>query len=96
MSDKEIRTWEAEEFKHHIDLPWQQYLDRLEKGLLKRALKPTSWFVDLGGGDGRLHEVYKDVSQHKVIVDYSLDMLLAAQKRSLTFETKTLTLSPLI
>jgi len=81
VSDKEIRTWEAEEFKHHIDLPWQQYLDRLEKGLLKRGLKPTSWFVDLGGGDGRLYEVYKDVSQHKVIVDYSLDMLLAAQKK---------------
>jgi len=81
MPDKEIRTWEPEEFIHHINLPWQQYLDRLEKGLLKKTLKPTSWFIDLGGGDGRLHGVYKDIAQNKIIVDYSLDMLLAAQQK---------------
>jgi len=70
-----IRIWKSEEY-HSF---WQQshlsYLDRVERRLLRSLIEEGEWFIDIGGGYGRLMDIYKNRYSNCVITDYSMSML---------------------
>jgi len=78
-----VRTWENDEFNSHMSQPWQTYLDRIEKRLIHGFITNGEWFVDLGGGNGRLLDLYKNAYRNIVILDYSMSMLRDANQRLL-------------
>ena len=75
-----MRTWESEEYHSFWRRANRAYLDRMERKLLKRLLAPRGWFIDLGGGYGRLMDLYRDRSANAVISDFSVSMLEDANR----------------
>jgi hypothetical protein len=76
-----VRTWESEEYHSFWRRSNRAYLDRMERRLLDRLLAPGRWFIDLGGGYGRLMDLYRDRCPNVVISDYSISMLEDANRR---------------
>jgi len=70
-----IRTWESEEYRTFWDQSDFAYLDRMERRILRKLIGSGNWFIDVGGGYGRLMDIYKDQFKNVVISDYSLSML---------------------
>jgi SAM-dependent methyltransferase len=75
-----IRTWESEEYHPFWDSRPFAYLDRVERMLLRRLVGSGTWFVDLGGGYGRLLDVYGSSYTNVVLCDYSISMLEDADR----------------
>lgn len=75
-----IRTWESEEYHTFWKLSHFSYLDRVERRLLSRLVEHGDWHVDIGGGYGRLLDVYKDHYERCIITDYSMSMLQDANR----------------
>ena len=48
---------------------------RRDNGTATNLMKPGNWFVDIGGGYGRLMNLYKDIYSNIVILDHSISML---------------------
>jgi SAM-dependent methyltransferase len=78
-----IRTWESEEYHSFWDQSDFAYLDRMERRILGKFIGSGTWFIDIGGGYGRLMDLYKDRFRSTVISDYSLSMLEDAERRLL-------------
>ncbi len=76
-----IRTWESEEYHPFWQRSNNAYLDRVERRILRGLMGTGGWFIDLGGGYGRLMDLYKDAYQKVVISDYSMSMLEDANRR---------------
>ncbi|HRY60338.1 MAG TPA: class I SAM-dependent methyltransferase [Patescibacteria group bacterium] len=65
------------------------YENRIESSTIRKFLpKETTdgWFCDLGGGFGRLYDVYKNSYTNTIIADYSLDSLKKAHNRIMNHE----------
>jgi ubiquinone/menaquinone biosynthesis C-methylase UbiE len=75
-----IRTWESEEYHSFWRDSDFAYLDRMERRLLRGLIDSGDWFIDIGGGYGRLMGLYKDKFAKAVITDYSLSMLEDAHR----------------
>jgi ubiquinone/menaquinone biosynthesis C-methylase UbiE len=72
--------------------PWQTYLDRIEKRLIHNFMTNGDWFIDLGGGNGRLLDLYKNAYRNIVILDYSMSMLRDANQRLLRSRVQNVSL----
>jgi len=87
-----IRTWESEEY-HSF---WQKsdfaYLDRMERTILRKFIESGNWFIDIGGGYGRLLDLYRDRFSNVVISDYSISMLEDANRRLIQEGIRNVTL----
>lgn len=75
-----IRTWESNEYRPYWQRQDHAYLDRVERRLLPTFIASGDWFVDLGGGYGRLLEIYRNAYANVIISDYSMSMLEAADR----------------
>lgn len=65
------------------------YENRIEEIAIKKFLPKEiteGWFCDLGGGFGRLYDVYKNSYTNTVIADYSIESLKKAHARIMNHE----------
>ena len=76
-----IRTWESDEYHSFWKQSYLAYLDRMERELLSKIMGSGNWLIDIGGGYGRLMDLYKGRFSNVVISDYSISMLEDANRR---------------
>lgn len=85
---KEISDYDK--YNYDYEDYWQDsnvnrtYEDKSERRAIKKMLKKVKtrgWFCDLGGGFGRLMDVYRDSFFNVILLDYSLDSLKKAHER---------------
>jgi SAM-dependent methyltransferase len=79
-----IRTWKSDEYRPYWEDRNHAYLDRMERRLIRNLVGSGKWFMDLGGGYGRLMDVYKHAYARIVICDYSMSMLEDANRHLTT------------
>lgn len=77
-----IRDYSGEDYREFWSGPAKAFLHRVESKIVRKILPSTSgWFIDLGGGFGRLLPTYLDSRRQIVLVDYAIHLLeLACQK----------------
>lgn len=57
-------------------------LDKAEQRIVQKLIPPSpGWFIDLGGGYGRLVPTYMNSNRKIVLVDYALNLLEEAARR---------------
>lgn len=61
--------------KHQRD-----YEDAADKRAIQKIISPTSWFLDLGGGFGRLIPVYQEEMDNIILMDSSIELLREARE----------------
>ncbi len=60
----------------------KSFLDKKEQRIVQKLTPPTTgWFIDLGGGYGRLVPAYINSGRKIVLVDYALNLLEDAARR---------------
>ncbi len=76
-----VREWQSDDYHGFWDSASRRYLDRVERIVLNRFVKRGQLVIDVGGGYGRLMDVYRERFTRAVVVDHSLSMLQDAAKR---------------
>ncbi len=61
--------------KHQRD-----YEDAADKSAIRKIISPASWFLDLGGGFGRLIPVYQEKMKNIILMDGSIELLREARE----------------
>lgn len=79
---EKINDYNGRDYRTVWEHPRAAFENRFEGGLIRRLLTDrTGWFIDVGGGYGRVYPDYKKVGRKVVIVDYALNLLEMADKK---------------
>lgn len=77
-----IRDYNETSYSEFWVSPSRLVLDRKEKRIIRNLIPSLpGWFVDLGGGYGRLIPTYMNSNRQIVLVDYALNLLEEASQR---------------
>jgi ubiquinone/menaquinone biosynthesis C-methylase UbiE len=83
ISDYDKYNYDYEKYWQDSDIN-RTYEDKSERSAITKLLKNVktrNWFCDLGGGFGRLMDVYKDLFANVILVDYSFESLKKAKEK---------------
>ncbi len=73
---EQIKDYNGRDYRTVWQKPHAAFEDRFEGGLTKRLLTDApGWFIDIGGGYGRVYPLYKREGRKSVIVDYAMNLL---------------------
>lgn len=64
----------------------REYENQSERSVLSKLLKNSYSFIDIGGGYGRLTDLYQDKYKHSILFDYSLENLKKADNKENVFK----------
>ncbi len=72
---KGVAEYQSDRYHAFWKSPANQYMNKLEKKIIKPLLTSGQWFIDIGGGYGRLMELYRNSFANVIILGLSLSML---------------------
>ncbi len=78
VPDPEIADYDSNDYDYRTYWSGRAYEQRAEASVLRRLCRRMGrceWLVDLGGGYGRNLVHYRDLAEHVVLVDYSVNNL---------------------
>jgi SAM-dependent methyltransferase len=76
-----IKDYNGRDYRTVWQHPRAQFEDAIETGVTRRLLsQDTGWFVDIGGGYGRLYPVIKKEGRNIVFADFAMNLLEIAEK----------------
>lgn len=79
---EKINDYNGRDYRTVWEHPRAAFENRFEGGLIRRLLtRKPGWFIDVGGGYGRVYPDYKMVGRKVVLVDYALNLLEMADKK---------------
>jgi hypothetical protein len=79
VDDLRVRGYESSDYREFWATQWKQLLNGVESRMIRGLIPPTpGWFVDLGGGYGRLVPAYDRPERQIVIADYTIRLLEVA------------------
>ncbi|MHB8443579.1 MAG: class I SAM-dependent methyltransferase [Patescibacteria group bacterium] len=59
----------------------REYENQSERNILSKLLKENNSFIDIGGGHGRLSDLYENKYTYSILFDYSLSVLKKAENK---------------
>jgi SAM-dependent methyltransferase len=76
-----IKDYNGRDYRTVWQHPRAKFEDEIETGVTKRLLsQDNGWFIDIGGGYGRLYPVLKKEGRNIVFADFAMNLLEIAEK----------------
>lgn len=76
-----IKDYNGRDYRTVWQHPRAKFEDEIETGVTKRLLSDDKgWFIDIGGGYGRLYPVLKKDGRNIVFADFAMNLLQIAEK----------------
>jgi len=76
-----IKDYNGRDYRTVWQHPRAKFEDEIETGVTKRLLsEDKGWFIDIGGGYGRLYPVLKKEGRNIVFADFAMNLLEIAEK----------------